>query len=69
MLLYFALKHTEDGKINFDKVAKSMGLDTGNAAYTALVLSDNPLSHLLTEVGKSATPVCSKSKTKVSTVA
>ena len=32
MLLYFALKYVEDGKVNFNNVAKSMGLDTGNAA-------------------------------------
>ena len=33
MLRYFALQHTDEGKINFVKVANSMGLDTANAAY------------------------------------
>ena len=38
MLLYFALKHTEDGRINFDEVAKGMGLATANAAYVHIFL-------------------------------
>ena len=42
MLLYFALKHTDEGKIIFLEVANSMGPDTANAAYVDILV---PLSH------------------------
>jgi hypothetical protein len=57
MLLYFALKHTEEGKIKFDKVVTPMGFDTGNAAYVEVPLPEGFLGQALTEIEKSATQV------------
>lgn len=42
MLFYYALKYTEEGKINFTKVASSMCLDTAGAAYD-LAAPDNQI--------------------------